>query len=247
MPKRTLDDLLDKLAEQIDFLESSCLLYDQGKVSEAKRLALHIRVLTHDSGKAVSLLSQLGRKTSMGFWDSTSSNYDPRNLLTYMGLVALRVASKGPLIVPLLDPFDSGRLLPFDDWCNKIVFKDNIGTTFTRGQIVMFVVDKDGGAHVDPKISPDYQDLTQGESTGWEAEYNDGSREFVPRGELAMVRQIAHELLTSLQLNQVPNASYKEPSPSRPIKPNTIGRNDPCHYGSGQKYKRCHGRIVNLN
>ena len=35
-----------------------------------------------------------------------------------------------------------------------------------------------------------------------------------------------------------------EPNKEEPIKPEhpKIGRNDPCHCGSGKKFKHCHGK-----
>ena len=51
--------LQDHLTEQIGFLLRSAESYDNGFTDEAKRLAVTIRVLVHDTGKSTSLLKQL--------------------------------------------------------------------------------------------------------------------------------------------------------------------------------------------
>jgi uncharacterized protein YecA (UPF0149 family) len=70
---------------------------------------------------------------------------------------------------------------------------------------------------------------------------------------LSAVRQVAHEVLKSL----VPDYAKKSVRPAgtavfaglrieevgKAGKPAVQpGRNDPCHCGSGQKFKKCHGR-----
>jgi len=42
----------------------------------------------------------------------------------------------------------------------------------------------------------------------------------------------------SQQQAETPGATKKAPEPVRVEK--TLGRNDPCHCGSGKKYKHCH-------
>lgn len=56
------DALLNHLKEQIFFLQASSSSYDRGFMSEAKRLAVVIRVLVHDTPKSQSLLSQMDKK-----------------------------------------------------------------------------------------------------------------------------------------------------------------------------------------
>jgi hypothetical protein len=55
-------ELEDHLKEQLDFLITSCDLYDRGKLSEAKRIAATIRILFHDTKHSRSLLGQLEKK-----------------------------------------------------------------------------------------------------------------------------------------------------------------------------------------
>jgi hypothetical protein len=64
MTKRTLtnDELAAHLAEQLQFIEASADAFDKGFEGEAKRLAVTLRVLLHDTKSSRSLLGQLGRK-----------------------------------------------------------------------------------------------------------------------------------------------------------------------------------------
>ena len=44
------------------------------------------------------------------------------------------------------------------------------------------------------------------------------------------------------QINDRVTEFVPPPSPEKPGTPGKIGRNDPCHCGSGKKFKKCHGR-----
>jgi hypothetical protein len=47
--KQTEEELKSHLKEQISFLRNSAKSYDEGQISEAKRMAGQIRILLHDS------------------------------------------------------------------------------------------------------------------------------------------------------------------------------------------------------
>ena len=53
------EDLRSQLKDQILFLRNSAKAYDEGDISEAKRIATVIRILIHDKGNSTSLLTQL--------------------------------------------------------------------------------------------------------------------------------------------------------------------------------------------
>ena len=58
--KQTKKDLKSHLKEQIQFLLRSTQSFDDGFVSEAKRIAVIIRVLLHDTNRSISLLKLFG-------------------------------------------------------------------------------------------------------------------------------------------------------------------------------------------
>ena len=59
---QTKDELLEHLKNQIAFMKQSASSYDDGFEDEAKRLAVTIRILVHDTNNSTSLLTSLNKK-----------------------------------------------------------------------------------------------------------------------------------------------------------------------------------------
>jgi hypothetical protein len=78
------------------------------------------------------------------------------------------------------------------------VVKDNKGRFFNRRELVLNIADTDGGAHVDPGLDAAYADLSRNNSLGWNIVEGDVQRPFPPPT-MACIRQIAHEVLKTLQ------------------------------------------------
>jgi hypothetical protein len=207
MPKyvQTNTELLIHLKNQITFLKLSADSFDKGFQDEAKRLAVVIRVLVHDTASSKSLLSQLGKK-NIGFYDSALS-YLP-NPLPYSGLVMMKVSfgtpSDGGEYVAPLDEGPPSRsrtrkLLSSIWWNGMFVIKDTKGKTFTRKDLVLETANTDGGAHVDPKLDEAYADLSRFNSLGWKFFRRDVAEDFKNSPVLPSIRQIAHEVLKTLR------------------------------------------------
>jgi hypothetical protein len=199
--KQSKVDLENHLREQISFLQASASSYDSGFMGEAKRLAVIIRVLLHDTHKSTSLMSLLGIK-GMNFIDS-AYDYDSKNLVSFTGLVLIRKFPGDAEYTPRckLPPKPTGepeRLIAFDDWWNKVVVVDRGGNKFRRCDLVLTLSNKAGGAHIDLKLDASYVALTKCNSVGWR--YWDGEEQGdIAPVDLASVRQIAHEVLLSLK------------------------------------------------
>ncbi|MBA7696246.1 hypothetical protein ES703_104889 [subsurface metagenome] len=190
------EELKKHLKEHIQFLIDSCKNYDNGNTSEAKRMAVSIRVLLHDTSNSTSLLKQLDKKNIL-FLDTAYAD-EPANIPT-TGLAAMGIGSSTTYI-PLLDNFDNldgyGRgKIPFKDWWNQIVVVDRNWKKLSRKDIILTVTNKDGGAHIDPELTDDYYDITRLDSLGWKN--LDGTP--IPGIELASIRQISFEVLKSLE------------------------------------------------
>lgn len=208
MPKKLLsrDELLKHLNDNIRFLEISSNSFDQGYFEEAKRLAVTIRVLVHDTINSNSVLKQLDLKEGNNFYN-TSSPYNPKNIVEYSGLVRLQFDSSGinykaPLSESIDMPGRANEFIPFSDWWNGIIIKDNKGITYTRKQLVLILANKDGGAHVDPNISEDYKALREADRTNWAYVQENGSEETstpIKNVEFHSMRQIAYELMVSIK------------------------------------------------
>ncbi len=59
------------------------------------------------------------------------------------------------------------RWIKFDESWNEVIFVDRERRTVTRSELVRFIANKDGGAHVDPLLQEIYADLSRGNSLGW--------------------------------------------------------------------------------
>ncbi|MEZ8012040.1 MULTISPECIES: hypothetical protein [Vibrio] len=199
---RSKEDLKIELKEQLQILQHACKSYDDGLEAIGKHIALSLRVLLHHHGQSRSLLEQLGLRNKR-FFDSAGP-LSPTNLLTECNLVGGTVNSSGGSYTPLVQ-MGGGPIPPrkveFSKWWNEPVLKDNRGRTFSRRELVNNVANTDGGAHVDPSLEESYMDLSRRNSLGWN--FSDGNVEeaFKGRAELACMRQIAHELMISIENN----------------------------------------------
>jgi hypothetical protein len=199
--QRSREELLDHLKDQVQFLQASCAAYDNGFHSEAKRMAVVIRILLHDTSRSVSLLKQLDSKR-IRFLD-TALPVIKGNLISHQGLTMIRAGSDGAIYVPrCLAPPNPivGPPKPrgFGTWWNAVVVIDQSRTKFTRKDLVLTLSNKEGGAHVDPALDSRFAALIKEHSMGWMFESADKD-EPIEAIELASVRQIAQEVFMSLE------------------------------------------------
>lgn len=202
-------DLKKQLDEQINFIKKSCAEFDGGEVSEAKRIALSIRILLHDTRRSTSLLNSLGDKSKIFFLDSAFS-FNPHNLAPHQGLVIMecnadtvhtKVEYK-PLLGTHISMQHQEKWIPFTDWWQHTVIKDQKGNLFSRKDLILHIADTDGGAHIDKDLDQNYVDLSRNNSTGFYfAMKLQGGEEHhiaLKNIELASVRQIGFEIIQSL-------------------------------------------------
>lgn len=190
--KQTKQELLDHLYDNLNFLRLSASAFDAGHTSEAKRLAVTTRLLLHDTNRSKSLLGLLGWKQGVGYLD-TAHDYNPNNLISHLGLV---VFGGGSYIAPLDDR--PNKFILFPKWWNKIIIVDKNKNQFNRRELILALANKDGGAHVDPKLSKAYSDLTRKNSVGWLLSDGTIDKPMVNIERFSM-RQIAHEVIRSIE------------------------------------------------
>jgi hypothetical protein len=231
------------LRDQLGFIQSSADAFDRGYEAEAKRLAVALRILLHNTKRSHALLMQLG-KLDQPFL-SSAFPYDELNQTTHQGLVM--IAGRGRY-VPHLDGSGYRRWLPFEEWWEEPILVDDRRVRISRQLLVQSVADKDGGAHVDPALTEVYHRLSRENSMGW-VHTTGASSSPIRAIELASIRQIAHEALKTL----VPAYEKKAPPTGGMLfggvtitdapAPEWLktSRNDPCPCGSGKKFKKCHG------
>jgi hypothetical protein len=213
------DELEAHLADQLEFLEDACSLYDEGRINRFKQIATSIRILMHDSRTSMSLLGQLGLLNSRR-WLDTAGPINPNNLMATNNLIygqATVIDDKGtvaPSYGPVLDAWKEtnfpvrtrtafgtvtmlkGERLQFSQWWTMPVVKVSAGQ-FSRSDLVLAVANTDGGAHVDATLKEPYRRLSRDNEMGFRV---NGDAEFgspVP----ASLRQIAYEVLESLAIS----------------------------------------------
>ncbi len=208
--KQSTSTLKIQLQEQISFLKSSCRDYDRGNLSEAKRIAVSIRVLVHDTQSSISLLKQLSLK-SIDFLDTSNDWVPSKNVffkpMPFIGLACMTTNNINYIprcVTPFADKYKNFGT--FDEWWEKIVIVDNNDNKFRRRDIVLTVADQDGGAHVDPKLNPAYMELKRDNSIGWQMNSNKKQLP-IQSIELASLRQIGYEMMKTIKLNNYTDMS----------------------------------------
>lgn len=219
-------DFKEQFDQQIGFIETSARAYDEGNEPEAKRLAVNLRVLLHDTKNSTSLLKHLGVKYLLPFRNTAGDPPPAGALMVFGGGLCSIEATLGEgggksRFVPVLDtdPARSSRPLQcFEDWWRGPILNDQEGNSFSRYDFVHSVANKDGGAHVDAKLGAAYQALTRGNSMrltqekgvtedGWETVMggvvggppDEDAEPILNSIALASVRQIAFELLENVR------------------------------------------------
>ena len=200
-----MDRFKDQLKRQFGFLVNSCRIFDNGDWEEAIRIATCIRVLIHDTSKSTSLLKHLNAKSIKLFSTSpeipdSENGYEPFHAFT-MGVIDFGKEVFG--YMPNLEDFKPGSsvVLPVEEWWEQIVWKLSPQCKLTRKRLILSAANQDGGAHVDAKLSPDYEDLSR---------YSFGTLSFKVGGQgisrdvdklhLITIRTIANEVLKSPDL-----------------------------------------------
>lgn len=197
-------DLKNHLKDQIGFLQRSAESFDAGYTSEAKRIAVILRILLYDSNGCTSLLKQLSKKNIKFF--NTSSTYSG-GLVSTMRLVNIgSIVKDGKNTVFYNAPLDNrppsvnvNQRTDFDEWWNETVIIDQKFNKFSRADLILKVCNKDGGAHIDPKLNNAYAALTRFNSLGFLSVDSEGEKPLTSP-ELANIRQICHEVLKTFRV-----------------------------------------------
>lgn len=149
---RTKADLDQRLGEHLEWLRASAERYDARHTSEAKRMAVTIRSLVHDTPVSKSLLTQLRMRDRM-VWKS---------------LVPMR--GDGFEHAPWIDdprqpgfahiPGAAFHDCDFDTWWRAALFSFR-GVDIDRSWFVLHLANYDGGAHVDPALPDLYRSMAR--------------------------------------------------------------------------------------
>lgn len=190
------------LRKQLGFLERSCASYDAGHKDEAIRIATTIRVLIHNTKASTSLLKHLNATTINLL---TTTPEPSMQTLLFVGLGMMRVESGKMEYFPQLgDGPPVNQSVPVNNWWDQVVMVLD-SQRISRRDIVLAAANKDGGAHVDSRLSAEYAALAKDGAVGSFVYQNEGKSEEVPvqNAHLVSLRQMGYELLHSPELLQL--------------------------------------------
>ncbi len=208
-------DFHKKLIEQLDFLESSCRLYDDGKLHEAIRIAQALRVLFHTTNVSTSILTHLNAE-SIQLLSSAKAAPGQHEWCSLVETSWIAGLGNPFLAKPKLDGALPGQFIPFVEWRGKERVWFTRGST--RRDFVLWAANKDGGSHVDDKIPLNYEEAKSGSGFGIKVTAiidDEGRSTPIPPEQqevkqlenmhLACLRQIGFEVLHSPDLLKLRN------------------------------------------
>jgi len=190
------------LKKQLGFLERSCHSYDGGFTDEAVRIATAIRVLIHQTGSSTSLLKHLGATTINLL--STTLEPSPQTI-SFVGMGMMRLGGVKSEYYPQLGDGPINELVPVSKWWNQVVMVLDAKHRITRKNIVLAAANKDGGAHVDEKLTAEYAALANDGAVGSFVYESQKKRDeiSIDGAHLVSLRQMGFELLHSPQLTDL--------------------------------------------
>lgn len=212
------DDLKKHLEDQLTLLRKACKDYDNDFDLAAVHMSSILRILLKDS-----LLDKLNIRNSVKYL-STVNNYTPTNLVSYFGLGYISVSGIEGSYRPRLEFFNENgneKLLDFSDWWNEIVLANDNGS-FSRRDVILGVSDKEGGAHVDDRVSLEQRKMIKENGLGWKVNEVD----IISNVFYVSLRVISEELLWSI--NFYINSSFRTHfiSPNQEIQRRTLSNSN---------------------
>lgn len=144
----------EQFHRQLGFIDRSCQAFDAGYKDEALRIAVSLRVLFHDTAKSVSLMTHLGGHPLKLLSSVRRVSLGP-NVAAFDGVT--RWTGGGPRA--RLGDGGQTEEMPFDEWWNQVLYIPRRGVRINRRNLVLTAANKDGGAHVDSSLTPEYEAL----------------------------------------------------------------------------------------
>jgi hypothetical protein len=195
-----MQDLKAHLIRQLTWIARSCESFDAGFHDEAVRVATQLRVLFHDTNRQTSLLSQMNARGI-----KLASCVEPRDTSNSVILHTMCTftfsAEHGVRWGPGLKSDRLTAQMSVEDWWNQTIYKHG-SVILTRRSLILNAADKDGGAHVDPSLTVEYESLSNKNGTYLSVQYGSGEGQAIPieNAHFIYIRQIGFEVLNSREL-----------------------------------------------
>jgi hypothetical protein len=162
-------------------LQTSCERYDEGDEREAIRIATALRVMFYDTRSSTSLLTHLKAKDKVALYSVSTpppGTFEFRGMGRTIMVITPKDYEVFRWVKPVLDDEAHPHTpLSVRNWWEMPVFVSRqggqlrlMGTlaaetgkdyVITRGDIILGAANRDGGAHVDAILAPDYEFLGQ--------------------------------------------------------------------------------------
>ncbi len=208
----------EALVTQLRYIHRSCELFDQGYWDEAIRIATQLRViLSPGGGSKKSLLQHLGVNRNVKLL-STCGPVSP-NAVMYQGMGSFEYRSDGVTQTSkFYAPLDDTPLayeMKLHEWWEQVVYvlpppipsegpvppalADEPSTVLQRKSIILTAANKDGGAHIDAELTPEYERLAAPGAVGEWVGVVDGVEQRTPiiGAHFVCLRQMGYEILRS--------------------------------------------------
>lgn len=200
---KTADDYKQHLKQQLGYIERSANQFDKGHRDEAARIAVTIRVLLHDTPSSTSLLTLMGAKNNITLASKTSDDshifqkYPDIKGFQKTSLISISLKGCAPDLSP------ASRFTDVPTWWEECIIAQPPYLNVSRRNVVLWVANKDGGAHVDSTVPALYQWLKDDGTLG--AIELGGNLEEITDGPNTLLRTMASEILESPDISALLN------------------------------------------
>jgi hypothetical protein len=198
-----------EVAKQLNFVISSCRLYDEGRYEEALRIAVAARVLFHNTHTSKAIIG--GHYPAVGMKLVSTTMFKPGTVTdsNFLGFIELHPSIGG--FQPCLDDGKRKEQIPWQQWWSVEPILALIETKepITRRQLVLACANKDGGAHVDEIKPREYERLEEGLGIEVIVRFRgrtEPEQVKLRNANVAALRQIGHEILASPDLADLANS-----------------------------------------
>ena len=200
-----------EIRKQLNFIISSCRLYDEGRYEEALRIAVATRVLFHTTKSSKAIIGGHYEAKDLKLLSTTMFKPGfPVRDSHFLGFLEICPSVGG--FQPYFDKGKRKENIPWRKWWSDepIMALNQTQEYVTRKQLVLACSNKDGGAHVDEIKPKEYERLDDG--LGIEvivrSQGKDHSQKVKLRhANIAALRQIGHEILSSDDLRRIARES----------------------------------------
>ena len=205
-------DFTLELRKQLDFIISSCRLYDDGRIEEAYRISVAARVLFHNTRVSKGIIGGHSCLPGLKLLSTTSffPGFPIKPESHFLGFVGVDPSIQG--FRPFLNDALRKQEIPWREWWDEepILAITKNQESITRKGLILACANKDGGAHVDELKPQEYKRLEDG--LGLEVVVKFRGRATPEKvklryANLAALRQIGHEILSSPDLQKLAKQS----------------------------------------